>query len=109
MQVAAAKGLVAGAFSVLRNDGSELEFSTGLEVGNSDTSLNEFNFLKFQGVLIPNVKEIQGVKFLDVKWILAIEKEVTCYYIYSDQQVNQDKGNISNSCNSSILERINGR
>lgn len=58
-QVAAAKGLVAGSFSITRKDNSVVDYSTEPE-----------------GILIPNSKEIESTLLDDVQWILVIEKEV---------------------------------
>ncbi|TVY87160.1 Meiotic recombination protein, partial [Lachnellula willkommii] len=58
--VAAAKGLVAGAFTITRKDASIVDYSSALE-----------------GILIPNPKEIQDITLDNVRWILVIEKEAT--------------------------------
>jgi meiotic recombination protein SPO11 len=58
-QVAAAKGLVAGSFSVIRKDKSMVDYSAEPE-----------------GILTPNSKEIEDIQPDDVRWILVIEKEV---------------------------------
>ncbi|KAF4632534.1 hypothetical protein G7Y89_g5596 [Cudoniella acicularis] len=58
--VAAAKGLVAGSFTITRNDKSTADYSSESE-----------------GVLVPNPKETREVHLNEVKWILVIEKEAT--------------------------------
>ena len=57
---AAAKGLVAGAFSVCRRDGSMIS-----AIDDRD------------GVLVPPLRDILSVDMTAVKWILVIEKEAT--------------------------------
>lgn len=57
---AAAKGLLAGAITVCRRDGSVLDASTDRE-----------------GILVPNTKDLLSVDMTAVKWILVIEKEAT--------------------------------
>ncbi|CAG8961776.1 hypothetical protein HYFRA_00006319 [Hymenoscyphus fraxineus] len=58
--VAAAKGLIAGSFTVTRKDGSTIDFS-----------------VENEGTLVPNSKDLQNVQFQEVEWILVIEKEAT--------------------------------
>ncbi|KAH6665770.1 Spo11/DNA topoisomerase VI subunit A [Halenospora varia] len=58
--VAAAKGLVAGSFSIVRKYKSVIDFST-----------------EDEGILVPNTREIEQIELQDVKWILVIEKEAT--------------------------------
>jgi meiotic recombination protein SPO11 len=62
--IAAAKGLIAGAVSFCRRDGSTVDVSSDRE-----------------GLLMPNLKDILSVKILLVKWILVIEKEATFRFI----------------------------
>ncbi|KAK4501379.1 hypothetical protein PRZ48_007188 [Zasmidium cellare] len=57
---AAAKGLLAGAISICRKDGSILDARTDRE-----------------GILIPNVKDLLSVDMSSVQFILVIEKEAT--------------------------------
>ncbi|KAI5364770.1 Putative spo11/DNA topoisomerase VI subunit A, spo11/DNA topoisomerase VI, subunit A [Septoria linicola] len=57
---AAAKGLVAGAISFLRQDGSKVAASVDQE-----------------GMLVPSLKDVLSVEMPTVKWILVIEKEAT--------------------------------
>ena len=61
-QVAAAKGLVAGSFAIIRKDKSVVDYSAEPE-----------------GILTPNSKEIEDIQLEDVRWILVIEKEVWSY------------------------------
>lgn len=56
--IAAAKGLIVGAVSFCRRDGSVVDASSDRE-----------------GLLIPNLKDILSVDISSVKWILVIEKE----------------------------------
>ena len=58
--VAAAKGLIVGAVSFCRRDGSTVDASSDRE-----------------GLLMPNLKDILSVTIQSVKWILVIEKEAT--------------------------------
>ncbi|RDW78381.1 hypothetical protein BP5796_06233 [Coleophoma crateriformis] len=58
--VAAAKGLVAGSFSIEKKDKSIVDFSSDSE-----------------GLLVPNSKDIDNVLIGNVRWILVIEKEAT--------------------------------
>ncbi|KAE9364749.1 DNA topoisomerase IV, alpha subunit [Stipitochalara longipes BDJ] len=58
--VAAAKGLVAGSFSVERKDGSKIDYS-----------------IEPEGILIPSIKDIANVQVSNIQWILVIEKEAT--------------------------------
>ncbi|KAI9863699.1 MAG: hypothetical protein M1813_003722 [Trichoglossum hirsutum] len=58
--VAAAKGLVAGALSIRRKDGSILSYA-----------------LENEGALVPSVKDIDSIDLVGVRWILLIEKEAT--------------------------------
>lgn len=57
---AAAKGLIAGAITFLRNDGST-----------TDASIDP------EGILVPNLKEVLSADLMAVKWVLVIEKEAT--------------------------------
>lgn len=57
---AAAKGLIVGAVSFCRRDGSAVDASSDRE-----------------GLLMPNLKDILSVNISSVKWILVIEKEAT--------------------------------
>lgn len=57
---AAAKGLVAGAFTANRRDGSIIDFT-----------------IEAEGVLVPNPTGIESIQLTDVRWILVIEKEAT--------------------------------
>lgn len=57
---AAAKGLIAGATTFLRNDGST-----------TDASIDP------EGILVPNLKEVLSADLTAVKWVLVIEKEAT--------------------------------
>ncbi|KAH8796899.1 Spo11/DNA topoisomerase VI subunit A [Hyaloscypha sp. PMI_1271] len=66
--VAAAKGLVAGFFSVKRKDDSAVEYS-----------------LEHEGILIPGVKDIVDIQASDVRWILVIEKEATFRTLATNQ------------------------
>jgi meiotic recombination protein SPO11 len=61
LQVAAAKGLAAGSFTVIRKDESIVDCSAELE-----------------GILIPTAKDIKDIQLDHVRWILVIEKEVRC-------------------------------
>ncbi|KAI9878916.1 MAG: hypothetical protein M1830_010164 [Pleopsidium flavum] len=58
--VAAAKGLMVGCFKFGGKDGTVIHGS-----------------LAEEGMLVPNVQEIQWIRLIDVKWILVIEKEAT--------------------------------
>ena len=58
--IAAAKGLIAGAVSFCRRNGSVVDASSDRE-----------------GLLMPNLKDILSVNISSVKWILVIEKEAT--------------------------------
>lgn len=58
--VAAAKGLVAGAFIIHRRDGST-----------TDATSNK------DGMLVPGLKDILSIRMSSVRWILVIEKEAT--------------------------------
>jgi meiotic recombination protein SPO11 len=58
--IAAAKGLITGAVSFCRRDGSTVDASSDRE-----------------GLLMPNLKDILSVNISSVKWILVIEKEAT--------------------------------
>jgi meiotic recombination protein SPO11 len=58
--IAAAKGLIVGAVSFCRRDGSVVDASSDKE-----------------GLLMPNLKDILSVNISSVKWILVIEKEAT--------------------------------
>jgi meiotic recombination protein SPO11 len=58
--IAAAKGLIVGAVSFCRRDGSTVDASSDRE-----------------GLLMPNLKDILSVNVSSVKWILVIEKEAT--------------------------------
>ncbi|CAG8972767.1 hypothetical protein HYALB_00006859 [Hymenoscyphus albidus] len=58
--VAAAKGLVAGSFTITKKDGSTVDFS-----------------VENEGILVPNSKDLQNIQFQEVEWILVIEKEAT--------------------------------
>ncbi|EPE33517.1 DNA topoisomerase IV, alpha subunit [Glarea lozoyensis ATCC 20868] len=60
--VAAAKGLVAGAFSLTRKDKSRIDYSEEIE-----------------GTLVPSTKEKLDIELNEVKWILVIEKEAKGY------------------------------
>ncbi|KAH0565874.1 hypothetical protein GP486_000731 [Trichoglossum hirsutum] len=60
--VAAAKGLVVGALQIKRKGGLILSYE-----------------LDNEGVLVPSVKDIDGVDLNGVKWILLIEKEAKGY------------------------------
>ncbi|PMD12317.1 DNA topoisomerase IV, alpha subunit [Hyaloscypha hepaticicola] len=60
--VAAAKGLVAGSFSIKRKEDSIIDYS-----------------IESEGILIPGVKEIESIWMFDVRWILVIEKEAKGY------------------------------
>ncbi|KAI9047189.1 hypothetical protein LZ554_008643 [Drepanopeziza brunnea f. sp. 'monogermtubi'] len=66
--VAAAKGLVAGSLLLTRKDESVIDLTTEPE-----------------GLLIPNPSEISTIQFVDVKWILVIEKEATFRTLASAQ------------------------
>ncbi|PMD37215.1 DNA topoisomerase IV, alpha subunit [Hyaloscypha variabilis F] len=67
--VAAAKGLVAGAFSIERKDGSKIYHCTEPE-----------------GILIPpSIKDIANVRLAYVNWILVIEKEATFRTLATNQ------------------------
>ncbi|PBP23672.1 DNA topoisomerase IV, alpha subunit [Diplocarpon rosae] len=57
---AAAKGLVAGSFLVTRKDESVIDFTAEPD-----------------GVLVPNTTDMDVIQFIDVRWILVIEKEVS--------------------------------
>ena len=57
---AAAKGLVAGAMTFFRKDGSTTDARTDQE-----------------GILVPNLKDVLSTDLSAVKWILVIEKEAT--------------------------------
>jgi meiotic recombination protein SPO11 len=58
--IAAAKGLVAGAFRICRRDGSTMN-------ANEDRD----------GMLLPPLRDILSLDLIAVKWILVIEKEAT--------------------------------
>ncbi|KAI9764886.1 MAG: hypothetical protein M1835_007487 [Candelina submexicana] len=58
--VAAAKGLIVGAITAERKDGSMIDFACESE-----------------GQLVPDVREIRTVDVMELKWILIIEKEAT--------------------------------
>ncbi len=58
--IAVAKGLVAGAFSLCRRDGSTVDAKSDRE-----------------GLLVPNLKDILSVGMKAIKWVLVIEKEAT--------------------------------
>ncbi|KAH8591118.1 Spo11/DNA topoisomerase VI subunit A [Bisporella sp. PMI_857] len=58
--VAAAKGLIAGSFTITKQDNSQIDYR--LERG---------------GILVPSVKEISTLSLISVRWILVIEKEAT--------------------------------
>ena len=58
--IAAAKGLIVGAVSFCRRDGSTVDVSSDRE-----------------GLLMPNLKDILSVDISSVKWVLVIEKEAT--------------------------------
>jgi meiotic recombination protein SPO11 len=58
--IAAAKGLIVGAVSFCRRDGSTVNASSDRE-----------------GLLMPNLKDILSVNISLAKWILVIEKEAT--------------------------------
>jgi meiotic recombination protein SPO11 len=58
--IAAAKGLIAGAVSFCRRDGTPVNASSDRE-----------------GLLMPNLKDILSVNMSSIKWILVIEKEAT--------------------------------
>lgn len=58
--VAAAKGLIAGAVSFCRRDGTIVDASSDRE-----------------GLLMPSLKDILSVNMSSIKWILVIEKEAT--------------------------------
>ena len=58
--IAAAKGLITGAVSFCRRDGSIVDASTDRE-----------------GLLMPNLKDVLSVNISSVKWILVVEKEAT--------------------------------
>ena len=57
---AAAKGLVAGALTFCRRDGSMFDAANDKE-----------------GILVPNLQEILSVDLATAKWVLVIEKEAT--------------------------------
>ncbi|EME42796.1 hypothetical protein DOTSEDRAFT_131971 [Dothistroma septosporum NZE10] len=57
---AVAKGLVAGAFTIYRKDGSST-------IANNDR----------EGLLVPSLRDIQAIDVKMVNWILVIEKEAT--------------------------------
>jgi meiotic recombination protein SPO11 len=61
LQVAAAKGLVAGSFTIIRKDKSVVDYSAEPE-----------------GILIPTAKEMKEIQLDRVRWILVIEKEACC-------------------------------
>ena len=58
--IAAAKGLITGAVSFCRRDGTTVQASSDRE-----------------GLLMPDLKDILSVSMTSVKWILVIEKEAT--------------------------------
>ncbi|MCJ1437617.1 hypothetical protein MMC27_007004 [Xylographa pallens] len=58
--IAGAKGLVAGAFSVIHSDGSIMDMSVMLE-----------------GTLVPNLHDSDRLDISNITWILVIEKEAT--------------------------------
>ncbi|KAN0099842.1 DNA topoisomerase IV, alpha subunit [Hyaloscypha variabilis] len=66
--LAAAKGLVAGAFSIEKKDGSKFDHCTEPE-----------------GILIPSIKDIANVRLAYVNWILVIEKEATFRTLATNQ------------------------
>ncbi|KAK0128751.1 hypothetical protein ONS95_000704 [Cadophora gregata] len=66
--VAAAKGLVAGSFRLTRKDKSVIDFA-----------------LEPEGILVPNPNDIETIQFLDVRWILVIEKEATFRTLATNQ------------------------
>ncbi|KAK5141219.1 hypothetical protein LTR04_002685, partial [Oleoguttula sp. CCFEE 6159] len=59
---ATAKGLIAGSFTIQRKDGVEAH-------GSSDR----------EGLLVPNVKDVQSISMEKVHWVLVIEKEAKGY------------------------------
>ncbi|KAL5313601.1 hypothetical protein ACEPPN_018022 [Leptodophora sp. 'Broadleaf-Isolate-01'] len=72
--VAAAKGLVAGSFRLTRRDTSVIDFT-----------------LEPEGLLIPNPNDIETIQFLDVKWILVVEKEATFRTLATNQYWNDSQ------------------
>ncbi|KAH7330466.1 Spo11/DNA topoisomerase VI subunit A [Rhexocercosporidium sp. MPI-PUGE-AT-0058] len=72
--VAAAKGLVAGSFRLKRRDTSVIDFT-----------------LEPEGILIPNPNDIEIIQFLNVKWILVIEKEATFRTLATNQYWNDSE------------------
>ncbi|MCJ1354521.1 MAG: hypothetical protein MMC33_004510 [Icmadophila ericetorum] len=58
--VAAAKGLIAGTFTITRTDRTILDYASEAE-----------------GLLVPNVDDIASIDLTNVSWILVIEKEAT--------------------------------
>ncbi|KAG4437979.1 hypothetical protein IFR05_006560 [Cadophora sp. M221] len=72
--VAAAKGLVAGSFRLTRRDTSVIDFT-----------------LEPEGLLIPNPNDIETIQFLNVKWILVIEKEATFRTLATNQYWNDSQ------------------
>jgi meiotic recombination protein SPO11 len=58
--IAAAKGLITGAVSFCRRDGTTVQASSDRE-----------------GLLMPNLKDILSASMVSVRWILVVEKEAT--------------------------------
>jgi len=88
-QVAAAKGLIAGHFTIVRKNGSIVDYTS-----------------EFDGHLIPNTKEIQALQLIDIRWILIIEKEVSVSLSLYKSEVLTAKGDIPHSLDRKILGKF---
>ncbi|MCJ1394992.1 hypothetical protein MMC18_007873 [Xylographa bjoerkii] len=64
--IAAAKGLVAGLFSIIHLDGSTINVNTMME-----------------GILVPNLRDSDRLDISSITWVLVIEKEATFYSLVS--------------------------
>ncbi|CAO2647362.1 Nn.00g082840.m01.CDS01 [Neocucurbitaria sp. VM-36] len=72
-QTAAAKGLVAGNFKLIREDGHELN------------CMNEK-----EGMLVPKIGDNDSLRLASVKWLLVVEKEACAAPTTSTIQANED-------------------
>lgn len=76
-QTAAAKGLVAGNFSIVHEDGTRVEGLGEKEVGGPGIEKNSTNLLtRIKGMLVPTLSDSDRLDLTPVRWILVIEKEV---------------------------------
>jgi meiotic recombination protein SPO11 len=74
-QTAAAKGLLAGNFRLVRYDGHLVDGMSEKEVGQCPRA-RDASLTTCQGMLVPNVSENDSVDLTEVHWVLIIEKEV---------------------------------